>query len=104
LKSIVMSARVIGDRAQHVLVGDAQHLHLDRRDHPAFHFLGRHARRLQDDLDLRGTDVRKRIDRQVDERPRPRACQHQRQPDHHEAQRQRFFDQPPQHRLTAPPT
>jgi hypothetical protein len=44
--------RIFGDRAQDRLMRNAQHLLLDGGDHAAFHLLGRHARSLQDDLDL----------------------------------------------------
>ena len=54
--------RVLGDRAQHGLTRQTQHLDLDQTGDARGHFLGRHARRLDDDLDLSGRDVGKGVD------------------------------------------
>ena len=45
-------------------MGNAEHLQLDRQDDARLNFLGRHARRFHDDLDLRRGHVREGVDRQ----------------------------------------
>ena len=53
---------VLGDRAQHVRVLDAQQFHFQRHYHAGLHFLGSHAGGLQNQLDLGRGNVRVGID------------------------------------------
>ncbi len=53
---------ILGDGAQHGLVGDAQHLHLDGGSDARLHLLRGHAGGLDDDLDLGGGNVREGVD------------------------------------------
>ena len=68
--------RVARRRAHRDQVGDAAHGDLDRRGHAAFELLRREAGARIDDQHLHRRDVRKGVDRQLEERhwrPRPRA-------------------------------
>ena len=56
---------VLGHRAQHALVGDAQHLHFDRDRNAGLDLFRGHARRFHDHLDLGAGDVGEGIDRQT---------------------------------------
>ncbi len=88
---------IFGDGAQHALVGDAQHLQLDRRDDARFDLFRRHAGRLHDDLHLRGRDIGEGVDGQLAERDDARADQQQREHGDQQALGQREFDQSGQH-------
>jgi hypothetical protein len=70
--------RILRDGAQHGLIGYAEELHLDRRRDTRFDLLGRHARRLDDDLDLGRRDVGKRVDWQLQKRLQARRREQQR--------------------------
>ncbi len=59
--------RVLRHRAQQALVRDAEHFLLDRHGEARLDFLRRHARRLQDDLDLGGRYIGKGVDGQAKE-------------------------------------
>ena len=89
--------RVFGSRAQQALVRDAEQFLLDRHGEAGFDFLRRHARRLQDDLDLRRRDVGKGIDRQATEGLNAGADQHGGQHQQQQALGQRKADQRGQH-------
>jgi hypothetical protein len=91
--------RIFGDRAQDRLMRNAQHLLLDGGDHAAFHLLGRHARSLQDDLDLGRGNVGKASMGRLTKGPCPAERQQHRQPQHRHAPCQRGLDQLAQHRL-----
>ena len=58
---------VLGRGAQHHAPGHAEQLHLQRRDHARLHLLRRHARSLDNQLDLRGGNIRIGVDRQLQE-------------------------------------
>jgi hypothetical protein len=65
-KSTVTSTRPYLDTERSMRwFGNAQHLDLDGHRDAALDFLGRHAGRLHDDLDLRAGHVREGVDRQV---------------------------------------
>ena len=61
--------RVLGFGTQDGLSRNAEQLLLDRSGDPRFDLVGRHARGLHDDLDLRCGNVRKGIDRQARAQP-----------------------------------
>ena len=89
--------RIFGHGPQIGLFGNAQHFHFHRRNHAALNFLGRHARGFEDDFDLRGADVGKRINGQRQERPCAPAGQGQRGGNNGQAPRKGLFNQARQH-------
>jgi hypothetical protein len=56
---------IFGGRAQHLLLGDAQHFLLDGHGDAGFDLFWRHARGLQDELDLGARDVGEGVDGEV---------------------------------------
>jgi hypothetical protein len=88
---------IFGRRAQHGLPRNAEHFGFDRGDDPAFDFLGRHPRRLEDHLDLGLGDIGIGIDRQAEEGPGAQHRHGQRKPEHDEPVGQRKGDQLAQH-------
>ena len=94
---------VFGDGAQHRLVWDAEHLQLDPFGDACLHLLGRHPRRLHDDLHLGGGDIREGIDRRGLEGQPAAADERQHGQQHQQPLGQRELDQTGEHH-SAPPS
>ena len=88
---------VLGGGAQHHALWHAEQFHLQRCDHARLHLLGRHARGLDDQLDLRGGNIRIGVDRQSQEGRQARTRQGQHAQQHQRALAQGKFNQTGQH-------
>ena len=88
---------VLGRGAQHHAPRHAEQLHLQRRDHARLHLLGRHARGLDNQLDLRGGNIRIGVDRQLQEGRQARTRQSQHAKQYQRTLAQGKFNQTGQH-------
>ena len=93
---------ILCQTAQNGLVRDAQQFGFNRLRDARLHFLRRHARRFQDQLDLCGRDIGEGVDRYLLVRAYAQPGQNERQHEHEPAPSQREFDQGIQHVI--PPT
>ena len=94
--------RVLGRGAQHALMRNAEHLQLDRHDDARLDLLGRHARRLHDDLDLCRGHVREGVDRQLAEGLDAQSREQQRENADQQPLREGEFDQSFEHDHSPP--
>ncbi len=84
------------------MAGDAEHLQLERDGDARLHLGGSHARRLENDFDLRGGHVRKGVDREVPEGDDPRAQEQHGECEHQDPLGQRELDELLGHHSAAP--
>jgi hypothetical protein len=89
--------RILGGRAQDLLVGQAEQLELDRDRDALLDLLRGEPRGLHDDLHLNRRDVRKGVDRQAGQHHGAGADQQQHAQDHEQALRKREGDQAREH-------